>query len=396
MRQLYLGSHCIFRFLLLISILLFSLNAISQGANSFDLDYVNGELFVNKKINLQGKKIFIPEGGVLKFSRKGQFLNGTLVGNKSQIKGNINSIFGNIRIEGTWNVHNLSTKMFEKTDVYTLENLSNLSSNEIFNNIYVEDDCIVPIPHFTSVFKIKSNTNVFLLADIRSLATKFKGGYALEIIGDNVLIDGNNHSIVGTIKIDKNNNQEWQHGIYIGRNSKNVQIRNVKLREFWGDGIYVMGENIVISNLESSFNGRQGLSLTHGKNIKILNSEFHHTGYIEICSCKGPGAGIDIEPNKGDTVYNIYIENCKLHDNYKYMKQYVNDFQVYNAKNSKIHVRSSEIGGIYLGTSDKIIFENCKIEDTVFGIDTKVKDVVIKKCTLTNISENINDSIELL
>lgn len=49
------------------------------------------------------------------------------------------------------------------------------------------------------------------------------------------------------------------------------------------------------------------------------------------------------------------------YDNYKYMKGYINDFQVYNALKAAITVVDCSIGGVYLGKMSGVTFENCNI-----------------------------------
>ena len=338
-------------------------------------------------VNLNDARVYIPDSCELHFLNGGGIYNGTIVGCNTRITGRQSGIFNEIVIEGSWLVENISTSMYVKIDENTLRNLSVMCSEKHHNCIKIEDNCLVPIIHFSSVFNIPSNTDVVLNADIHTIPTKYKGGYALQVNGSNIHINGNGHKIIGTIEQDKSNNQQWQHGIFVTRNSSNVLIENIKCTKFWGDGFYVMGNNIKIKGVESSYNGRQGLSLTHGHNILIEKSSFHHTGSIEICSCKGPGAGIDIEPNEGDTVKNIMVQDCNLYENYKYMHGYTNDFQVYNAPYAAVTVRNCCLGGAYLGKMSHILFDNCNITESLFGIDKAVSNVTIKKSRIPNISQ---------
>ena len=346
-------------------------DSIFTTANTiYDIDTV---------VNLNGLKLALPDSCELHFNRGGKFKNGTVVGSNTKITGTLAGIFDNLKIEGTWNVKNISTSMFVETDQNTLHNLSVMCSEKLYNCVIIEDNCVIPIIHFSSLFNIPSNTDVELKADIQSLPTSYKGGYALQVNGCNIHIHGHGHKITGTIETDKSNNQQWQHGVFITRNSSNIVIEDVICTKFWGDGFYIMGSNIIIKGVESSYNGRQGLSLTHGHDIIIANSSFHHTGSIDICSCKGPGAGIDIEPNEGDVVNNIEVKNCRLYDNYKYMQGYINDFQAYNAPSATVKVKDCTLGGVYLGRMSDVTFENCDISESVFGIDRKVSGVTIRK-----------------
>lgn len=347
----------------------------------------NTKYTIDTIINLAGARIIIPDSSELHFLNGGRLCNCVIVGCNTKISGRQIDIFDDVVIEGTWLVENISTSMFVKADNNTLHNISVMCSENLYNYVTIDKECVVPIIHFSSLFNIPSNTKVVLMADIYALPTKYKGGYAMQINGQNIYINGNGHKITGTIECDKTNNQQWQHGIFITRNSSNVVIENVITTKFWGDGIYVMGDDIRLKQIESSYNGRQGLSLTHGHDIIIENSSFHHTGAIDICSCKGPGAGIDIEPNEGDEVNNIVVKDCSLYDNYKYMQGYINDFQVYNAPKAAITVNDCSIGGVYLGKMSDVTFENCNIYKSIFSIDKIVSDVTLRKSTLPDKSQ---------
>jgi hypothetical protein len=67
---------------------------------------------------------------------------------------------------------------------------------------------------------------------------------------------------------------------------------------------------LLITNLTSSYNGRNGMSVIVGKNITVRDSLFeHHT-------ISAPFAGVDIEPNvAAQSAGNITFENCAFQDN---------------------------------------------------------------------------------
>lgn len=131
---------------------------------------------------------------------------------------------------------------------------------------------------------------------------------------ENIEIVGNG----GTIKMLKNEylDGEWRHGISL-RASNNIKICDLTIKDSGGDGIYIAGlgegtatNNVIIENIISTNNKRQGLSIISGRNIKIINSKFTNT--------KGtlPGAGLDIEPNRAsDKVENIIFDSCVFKEN---------------------------------------------------------------------------------
>ena len=129
----------------------------------------------------------------------------------------------------------------------------------------------------------------------------------VEIAGGRLLGDRDTHTYVS------GSTSEWNHGLQI------IGCTGVTVRDMWvgqcaGDGICTGGNttDLVINNVISTGNRRQGLSLTQCNNVKVYNSEFSYT--------KGtsPECGIDIEPDNDYLATNIWIENCRLNNNNKY------------------------------------------------------------------------------
>lgn len=116
------------------------------------------------------------------------------------------------------------------------------------------------------------------------------------------------------------------HGIITGA-SKDYEISDIKIHHFAGDGIYIGGsaqadENVLINNVVSSNNARQGLSIIQAANVKVTNSSFLYTGVTGgAYPGHSPQAGVDIEPNIADfegassKTKNIVFENCVFENN---------------------------------------------------------------------------------
>jgi len=101
-------------------------------------------------------------------------------------------------------------------------------------------------------------------------------------------------------------------GIFVA-SSQNVYIEGVTAKECWGDGFYVGGSagttNITLCNVVADHNRRQGLSVVYADGVVVKNSTFKNTqGTL-------PEAGIDIEPNAGETVANMQILGCTFTNN---------------------------------------------------------------------------------
>jgi parallel beta-helix repeat protein len=160
---------------------------------------------------------------------------------------------------------------------------------------------------------LKSNITVILdqQAVVKAI-TNASDSYAIfNIINQsNVRIVGN-----GTIQGDRSTHTgstgQWGMGIYISQSS-NVLIKDVTIKDCWGDAIYVGGgsgvgtesENIRIQNVIMDNNRRQGISVTHAVDVWIENNTIMNTNGT------APKAGIDIEPNA-----NQYVKRVKIFNN---------------------------------------------------------------------------------
>jgi len=124
----------------------------------------------------------------------------------------------------------------------------------------------------------------------------------------NLQIEGDRKKHVGT-------EGEWGAAIGI-RNSKNIKVCNAKISNTWGDGIFIGSENggfcnnVHLENIWIDFARRNGLALTSGVNIKLINMLISNTqGTLPMC-------GIDIEPSVfQEKIENIYLENIYTFNN---------------------------------------------------------------------------------
>lgn len=129
----------------------------------------------------------------------------------------------------------------------------------------------------------------------------------VEIAGGQVVGERDTH------RFTSGTTDEWNHGIQI-LGCKGVTVRDMRVSKCTGDGVCIGGgsSDVVVDNIVSTGNRRQGLSITHATNIKVYDSEFSYS--------KGtsPECGIDIEPEPGYTCSTIHIENCRFNNNAKY------------------------------------------------------------------------------
>ena len=131
----------------------------------------------------------------------------------------------------------------------------------------------------------------------------------VEIVGGQIIGDRANH---------KGSTGEWGYGINITA-SKNVNVRNVRVSNAWGDGLLigasgsgstvVPSTDVTIDNVVSTNNRRQGLSILPSQRVYIVNSTFSNTNGTK------PEAGIDVEPQKQGTVKDLRIEKSVFSGN---------------------------------------------------------------------------------
>lgn len=298
----------------------------------------NATYILRNDWDLGGKVYKIPEGVILK-SNGSVFVNGTLIGDNTKIISD-GAIFRNITIEGTWDVHDISTRLFVdlKRD-NSIKNVFALANDSVANRIFVESDQYrVSASSFGAAIKIKSNTIVELNGTISLMPNNYKGCSVMEVRdASNVQIHGN-----GIIVGDQNNHLgedgEWGHGLNI-INSRNVKITHLRVENCWGDCIYVGNESrdILITHCVLSSSRRQGISVTSASNIIITNCA------IDNIRGTNPQYAIDIEPNENESVLNVIIDNLEINNCY-------GGLMVYGRHKGCI--------------IDNVHFYNCKISNT--------------------------------
>jgi uncharacterized phage protein (TIGR02218 family) len=110
---------------------------------------------------------------------------------------------------------------------------------------------------------------------------------------------------------------EWGHCIAC-YGCAHVTVRDITLRKAVGDGMSIGGHSgvastdVVIDNVLSEDNRRQGLSIVWADGVTVSDSTFQRINGTS------PECGIDIEPESGNVAQNITITNCKFYANHKY------------------------------------------------------------------------------
>lgn len=101
-------------------------------------------------------------------------------------------------------------------------------------------------------------------------------------------------------------------GIQLSEGSANFRAERVTVTKFWGDGFYVRGSTITdpkFVDCHAYGNRRQGASLVNCVRPHIIGGSYSSSNGAP------PQAGIDVEPNAGESVIDFLIENVNLEDN---------------------------------------------------------------------------------
>ena len=109
---------------------------------------------------------------------------------------------------------------------------------------------------------------------------------------------------------------EWGMGIMM-KKSTNIKIEDIRIDDFWGDGIYVGGDgygnqskNIIIRKVICDNNRRQGISVINIDDLLVESCTLSNTNGT------APQAGIDFEPNNnGEMLKNIVVRGTKIINN---------------------------------------------------------------------------------
>lgn len=163
---------------------------------------------------------------------------------------------------------------------------------------------------------IESNSElVFLQNSLLKLKPSNKERYEILRIHNVSNVKITNPMIEGDRTNHKGKSGEWGMGISIRGQAKDISISDAKIKDCWGDGIYlghlknIAPENISITNSIIDNCRRNGISITTGKNViieKVLISNIYGTA---------PQSGIVIEPSNSSAVFhNITLNNATVYN----------------------------------------------------------------------------------
>lgn len=342
----------------------------------------NSTYLVTKEINLRGQNLILPEGVTLKF-KNGFFANGGIIGNGTKISGNYSRIFNRVMISGTWNVPEISTTMFRDLSYdNALRDVVALSDPTVHNIITIDKgDYVAKVTGNIPAVSIKSNTDVILNGTIKLKSNGLNQYYIVNLSGANINLSGSGQ-IIGDKFSHTGTTGEWGMGVNVSA-GENIVISDITIKECWGDCIYVgnSSKNVTIQNCTLIDGRRQGISVSSANGVAIKNCN------ISNVNGTAPQYAIDIEPNIGDTIDNVLIDNVKAINCF-------GGFQTYGraqgARIGTVTIRNSFVERskskypIFLIRGEKIIMENCYInsDERSSVLIQEVENVIANKNTM--------------
>ena len=266
-------------------------------------------LVICNDVDLKGKVCCLPEGMLMKFCG-GVIKNGALVGNGNKIE-ITGKCFERVRISGTWDVPEISTSMFKDLNYdNSLKDVVALANPAIANRIVIEEgDYQVSAQRSgETCLAIGNNTKLLVNGTIRLTPNVFQSYHIIEINGENIAVSGKG-IIAGDKHTHVGNAGEWGMGIMI-RHASNVRLSGLTIKDCWGDCVYVGGNSkkVLIENCHLDHGRRQGISITSADGVTVKDCTISNVGGT------APEYAIDIEPNRGNSVNHIVIDNVVAKD----------------------------------------------------------------------------------
>ena len=355
----------------------------------------NNVVIVSKEVDLSGAICSLPPNYTLEF-KGGIIKNGTLVGDNTKIKGS-ESCFNRVSILGTWNVPEISTRLFDDLSYdNALRDVVALINPNVQNRVVIEEGeyQVSVTKDKESCISLCSNTDFVLNGVVRLVPNNFKSYYIIQAKGDNIKIRGKG-VIIGDKHTHIGSEGEWGMGVFL-RGANNSSIRDITIKDCWGDCIYIGGnsKNVLVDNCVLDHGRRQGISITKADGITIRNCK------ITNVSGTNPQYAILLEPNSNCSVDHVVIENVevknciggiastKLHNE---ESRIIGDVQVRNCKLSVLKKNPIKLNGC-----EDVTIERCTVDVRNYRsaiLTDNSKHVVIKDNTI-NVTKRIYSTIE--
>lgn len=264
----------------------------------------NGRIVINDDVDLKGDVCRLPKGMTLLF-RKGVIRNGTLIGSMTKIACT-GKAFDKVTIKGSWDVPEISTELFADLSYEnSLRDVVALAHPEVENRIVIEkgEYKVRAVKGSATCISVCGNTDLILNGTVRLTPNDLKSCNVILAEGKNINITGKG-TIIGDKHTHTGTEGEWGMGIRLHK-AINATVSGLTIKDCWGDCIYVGGNsrNVLIEDCKLDNGRRQGISVTKADYVTIRRCSISNVGGT------APGYAIDLEPNKGDSVDHVLIEN---------------------------------------------------------------------------------------
>lgn len=365
--------------ILLAFLILFFLGEVSI-ANAKDVVFKEKCFIVDKSVDLNGDVIILPQSSILQFKSSGKIYNGKIIGNGTSIKGaQVNSI-GTV-LEGTWAQTNILDIWFNSeflSDNDIIDNIITLQNDGIKQEIIIQRDYLIEFKGTRSIgLSLSSNTKLKLHSTLSVKPNRLAGYSIIDISNKvNVTIDGGLvKGDVGSHNYVDGTTSEWGFGVHVS-NSENIIIENTEMSFCIGDGVYVGGiaestegdyahasRKITIKNCKFDSNRREAISLVHAENVVIDGCAVYNMGQVEYTP---PSFGINIEPNKKQSVRNVLIRRFKTFNSKPDISFSSSAYRFENGRSNR----------------GNIVLEECSFDK---GVAIKSGDVRLVKCDMKKV-----------
>lgn len=269
----------------------------------------NGVYVIRDTIDLRGNTFELPRNSKFRM-QKGAFKNGVLIGNNTELSYSCDKVvFNRVHIKGIWIVPKIRSSMFSDLSYdNALKDVIALTNPRVENKVIISkgEYRVTARENSDICLLLTDNTELQLDGNVVLTPNSFTSYSIIQTNGNNIIIKGK-----GTICGDKDNHRdskgEWGMGLYI-RGGSNLRIKDLVIKDCWGDCIYITGnaDKVVVKDCIVENGRRQGISIISAHNVVIKDCQ------IKNVSGTKPEYAIDIEPNKGNTVKKVVIDNVHI------------------------------------------------------------------------------------
>ena len=363
----------------------------------------DGNILIRNEVDLKGGVCVIPKGVIVNMVG-GLIKNGEIVGQETVLKYS-GKVFDKVTITGTWNIPIIKSSMFcDLNYENSLRDVIALTNPSIHNDVIIEEgDYVVSAStNKSTCLTVNSNTDLVINGTIRLEPNNLEGYEIIRVEGENIIVKGHGE-IIGDKETHTGNAGEWGMGVRFHQ-AKNAIVTGITIKDCWGDCIYVGGKskNIAIESCLLDNGRRQGISITCVDTISIKDC------HISNVKGKRPQYGIDIEPNSGDSIDNVKIENIIITNCVGGFATTISDRKVRNkAYIGRIEIRNSTINAnrgypVRFHRCSYALLENCIASGSnrlpVISVD-KVKDiflnrnnVIVRKSVINTVKNTISNT----